>query len=83
MVNENETDPRQVDTDGDGLSDGVESATGTNPLDPDSDGDGLSDSWNRDGRTSAFETDPDNLIPTATALRWRGRCQSEWSMGPG
>lgn len=38
------TNPKLVDTDGDGLSDGTgESAAGTLPLNPDTDGDGLSD----------------------------------------
>ena len=49
---ENRTNPQNADTDGDGLADGVESATGifvgaddtgTEPLDDDSDGDGLPD----------------------------------------
>ncbi len=39
----NSTDPNKFDTDGDGLSDGVERALGTNPLKADTDGDGLSD----------------------------------------
>ncbi|MGI6749713.1 MAG: hypothetical protein ACOX6A_04250 [Atribacter sp.] len=37
------TDPHDRDTDGDGLDDGVELATGLDPLNPDSDGDGLPD----------------------------------------
>ena len=38
----------RVDTDGDGLCDGTEIATGTDPLDADSDGDGVSDRAERD-----------------------------------
>ena len=38
-----ETDPMQADTDGDGLSDGIEVAGPTDPLHPDSDRDGLLD----------------------------------------
>ncbi|MBN8232186.1 OmpA family protein [Corallococcus macrosporus] len=56
------TDPRNRDTDGDGLSDGVEVHSGrTNPLDDDSDDDGLLDGnedANHDGVTQATETDP-------------------------
>ena len=42
------TDPENADTDGDGLSDAVEIASGTgingtNPLNPDTDGDGVPD----------------------------------------
>ena len=39
----NSTDPNKFDTDGDGLSDGVERALGTNPLMADTDGDSISD----------------------------------------
>ncbi|HEY6170243.1 MAG TPA: DUF1800 family protein, partial [Verrucomicrobiae bacterium] len=39
----NPTDPNKFDTDGDGLSDGVERALGTNPLKADTDADSVSD----------------------------------------
>ncbi len=48
------------DTDGDGLSDALESQAGTNPLNEDSDSDGLLDGWedfNRNGWRDAGETD--------------------------
>ena len=37
------TDPREADTDGDGLTDGQEIQNGTDPLNPDSNGDGIPD----------------------------------------
>ncbi|RKG86455.1 DUF11 domain-containing protein [Corallococcus sp. CA049B] len=56
------TDPRNADTDGDGLSDGVEVHSGrTDPLDDDSDDDGVLDGnedANHDGITQDSETDP-------------------------
>ncbi|MFB1478904.1 Ig-like domain-containing protein [Corallococcus sp. RDP092CA] len=56
------TDPHNADTDGDGLSDGVEVHSGrTDPLDDDSDDDGLLDGnedANHDGITQDTETDP-------------------------
>ena len=56
------TDPSNADTDGDGLSDGVEVHSGrTDPLDDDSDDDGLLDGnedANHDGITQDTETDP-------------------------
>jgi hypothetical protein len=68
LTNEEEiergTDPRDADTDGDGLLDGVEtdtgvfasfSDTGTDPLAPDSDGDGLGD-----GTEAGLGTDPND-----------------------
>lgn len=56
-----ETDPNNPDTDGDGVPDGVEAATGTNPLSADSDGDALLDGQedtNRNGQVNDGETDP-------------------------
>ncbi len=41
---ETHTNVRDADTDDDGLSDGIEHATGTDPLNPDTDDDGYSDS---------------------------------------
>ncbi|MGE6761436.1 Ig-like domain-containing protein [Corallococcus interemptor] len=56
------TDPRNPDTDGDGLLDGVEVHSGrTDPLDDDSDDDGVLDGnedANHDGITQDTETDP-------------------------
>lgn len=43
-VDPGETDPRDADTDDDGVSDGLELAAGLDPLAPDTDGDGLNDS---------------------------------------
>ncbi|MCP3135777.1 adventurous gliding motility lipoprotein CglD [Pyxidicoccus xibeiensis] len=63
-----ETDPRRSDcvaterdSDFDGISDAVESATGTNPARPDTDGDGLEDGIedkNKNGRVDGSETNP-------------------------
>ena len=39
------SNPRKVDTDDDGLDDGVEFNLGTNPANPDTDDDGLPDGW--------------------------------------
>ena len=50
-----------IDTDGDGMIDGLESIVGTNPNDPDSDGDGLSDGAELLGLGGGSLTDP--LIP--------------------
>ena len=70
---ENKTNPSEVDTDGDGLADGVENnsgdydspeATGTDPLNPDTDNDGLLDGLeNNSGTYVSAEnpgTDPHN-----------------------
>jgi hypothetical protein len=49
------------DSDGDGLSDSLERATGTDPFDRDTDSDGVSDGVedrNRDGRVDPGESDP-------------------------
>lgn len=55
------TDPNNSDTDGDGISDGVEVSSGTDPLEPDSDGDGKLDGVedaNGDGVCDPGESDP-------------------------
>ncbi|MCB9600025.1 MAG: OmpA family protein [Sandaracinus sp.] len=55
------TDPFRADTDGDGLTDGVEVNGPTDPLRPDSDDDGLTDGQedaNANGRRDGSETDP-------------------------
>lgn len=48
--------PGVIDSDGDGLSDGMEAAYGTNPANPDTDGDGLRD----DAEIFVHNTDPLN-----------------------
>lgn len=68
------TDPRNPDTDRDGLSDGIE-VWGANPTDPlniDSDGDGIIDGdedTNRNGAVDAGESDPNikNVEPLSDA----------------
>ncbi|HEX8821267.1 MAG TPA: Ig-like domain-containing protein, partial [Archangium sp.] len=65
-VDAGETDPLnkaddRVDTDGDGIPDSVETATGTSPTDADSDDDGILDGnedADHDGVVDAGETDP-------------------------
>jgi hypothetical protein len=70
VVDENETDPGDPDTDDDGLLDGIEiddsDGYTTDPLDPDTDGDFLLDGTedsNGNGRVDGNETDP-NLADT-------------------
>ena len=65
MVDPGETDPDNPDTDGDGLSDGLEvnAENPTDPTNPDTDGDGLPDGVEDrtpDGRFEPGETDPNN-----------------------
>ncbi|NOK08044.1 Ig-like domain-containing protein [Corallococcus exercitus] len=66
------TDPRNADTDADGLPDGVEVHSGrTDPLDDDSDDDGVLDGnedANHDGVTQATETDPTRADSDADGL---------------
>jgi hypothetical protein len=54
------SDPRYVDTDGDGLSDFIERDMGTDAFDTDSDGDGLSDS--EDAYAAPGQTRPEPVI---------------------
>ena len=49
-------EPSNLDTDGDGLTDGFEREIGTDPLNPDTDGDGLSDGQ----EVLKYKTDPLN-----------------------
>lgn len=60
--NGNETDAFAIDTDNDGITDGVEKRVGLSPLRDDSDGDGLKDGeedfFNQDGVVQPGETDP-------------------------
>ena len=42
------TDPREENTDGDGLLDGYEVQNGTDPLNPDTDGNGMPDGWSQE-----------------------------------
>lgn len=50
-----------LDSDGDGLKDGVEKAIGTNPLNPDSDGDGIPDGTEAPGGVTT-DTDGDGIV---------------------
>ena len=61
------TDPRQSDTDGDGLNDDADLAANGNPLDYDTDNDGLSDSLeNANGLTvNDVDTDADGIVDGA------------------
>ena len=58
------SDPTLADTDGDGLTDGVEAQLGTDPCVVDTDGDGLSDAMECDLGTNplAKDTDGDGLM---------------------
>ncbi|MFP2926618.1 adventurous gliding motility lipoprotein CglD [Pyxidicoccus sp. 3LG] len=68
VLENGETDPRRSDcvalvrdSDFDGISDAVETSTGTNPARADTDGDGLEDGLedeNKNGRVDANETNP-------------------------
>lgn len=61
VVDPEETDPTNPDTDGDGINDGVERQAGYDPTRADSDGDGLPDGIedaNQDGTRGDDETDP-------------------------
>jgi OOP family OmpA-OmpF porin len=60
-LSEHGTDPGNPDSDGDGISDGVEVHTGTQPMNPDTDADGAMDGAedaNHDGVLDATESDP-------------------------
>ena len=54
-----EWDPWSVDSDGDGLFDGYEEATGTDPHNPDTDGDGLEDYQELSWTTDPLDPDTD------------------------
>jgi len=53
------TDPKNADSDGDGIPDGEEWRGGTNPRDPDTDGDGISDAAERAAGTDPACSDSD------------------------
>ncbi len=55
-----ETNPNDLDTDNDWLTDGLEVSIGTNPLKEDTDGDGLSDWEEVQWLTDPFDTDTDD-----------------------
>ena len=60
-VDPGETDPKNPDTDGDGIRDDVERRSGTDPTRADSDGDGINDGVedrNQNGEVDGDETDP-------------------------
>lgn len=67
MLNEAETraktNPQDVDSDNDGISDGDEVALGTDPLNPDTDGDGLLDGFEPDGGLDPKKTSTDDKTP--------------------
>ncbi|WNG14531.1 Ig-like domain-containing protein [Cystobacter fuscus] len=76
-VDPGETDPRDPkdddtrDSDGDGILDVIEQATGTNPNNPDTDGDGISDGVedkNHNGSVDPGETDPRKADSDADGL---------------
>ncbi|MEE2785902.1 MAG: hypothetical protein VX589_01085 [Myxococcota bacterium] len=61
VVDEGETDPKNPDSDGDGLNDSLERDTGTDPTRVDTDNDGLDDGFeddNQNGEVDEGETDP-------------------------
>lgn len=59
-INQDQTDPANPDTDGDGATDGVEKAGGSDPLNPDSDGDGMSDGDEYLAGADPTDNDSDN-----------------------
>jgi uncharacterized repeat protein (TIGR01451 family) len=62
-LNPADDNPAEIDSDGDGILDTVETATGTNPNSDDSDNDGVPDGvedTNHNGSVDAGETDPRN-----------------------
>ena len=69
------TDPNNIDTDGDGLNDGLEAKFATNksdPLNKDSDQDGLTDGEedkDKDGKVGATETDPNKADTDGDGLK--------------
>ena len=72
------TDPRLVDTDGDGLTDGEELEIGTQPLLPDSDLDSLNDGL----EINVYGSDPMDGTPTTTACSMVKRPWSTLAIQP-
>ena len=61
------TDPKNPDSDGDGLGDGVEVSNRMNPLDPDMDKDGVSDGQEVDAGTDPFFPGQSDISPELEA----------------
>ncbi|MCB0032031.1 MAG: hypothetical protein KDE28_29175, partial [Anaerolineales bacterium] len=65
-VNRYGTQPKNIDTDGDGLVDGAEVEAGTSPINPDSDGDGVPDGLDDQPLATPIPTDTPTGTPTPT-----------------
>lgn len=59
VVDEDETDPTRIDSDGDGMTDAAEPERGTDPRNPDSDSDGIGDG-DEVGRSRTDPLEPDS-----------------------